>query len=227
MRILSFDTSTHALTVSLGDARACLWSSTAIKPRQHDDLILSTIQEGCDALGWSRSEFSLVVCGIGPGSFMGVRLAVSVAQAVAIVSACDVIGVSSLRILAQTAVLQGAQGRLAPAWDARLKQMYVGDYRVDDMGIVQPIGHDRVLLPKEWACVEPVTCVGNAWQVYADDVTWSAGISLPCDNMTVYPDARALWALAVSLNESGESTAPDQLAPQYVREQVAQVQSAV
>ena len=79
--VLALDTATKACSIALSDGKA-VYGRHEILPRAHDLYILDMLSE---ILGDSSlSEcVDVIACGIGPGSFTGLRVAISVAQGLA------------------------------------------------------------------------------------------------------------------------------------------------
>ena len=108
MRILSFDTSSSSVHLSLlaspgapGDARLHAAVERVIAPASADRLeVASLIYPGIDTAlrdaGWSKHDLSLIVVGTGPGSFTGIRVAVIVARTLCQTLKLPLLGISSL-----------------------------------------------------------------------------------------------------------------------------------
>ena len=78
--LLALDTSTDVCSVActLSDH---LREHTRLLPRAHNRHVLAMLEELLE--GRSPSDFDAIVCGVGPGSFTGIRVAVGVAQGLA------------------------------------------------------------------------------------------------------------------------------------------------
>ena len=77
-RVLALDTATHACTLALydeGEVRGC----HEIVARAHNRHILGMLSVILDGRGLADAV-DAIACGVGPGSFTGLRVAVSVAQ---------------------------------------------------------------------------------------------------------------------------------------------------
>ena len=72
-----------------------------------------------------------VVCGIGPGSFAGLRIGLSYAKGLAMVGGLPMVGVSSLQMLAGPSTLD----RVLTVIDARLSAVYAAAWKRDDVGL--------------------------------------------------------------------------------------------
>ena len=147
-RVLALDTSTETCTLAL-------WSGGAVRARHeqqaraHNRHILRMLSEVLD--GQSLAEaVDMVACGIGPGSFTGLRVAVSVAQGLAWSRQLPVHGFCSLSAQVYSAAEQGflKDGeRILTTIDARIDQLYGlwGEWRD---GVFTPDGEPFICPPE-------------------------------------------------------------------------------
>ena len=129
--LLAIDTATDACSVALISGNTT-WEKFQLAPRQHAELILKMIDALLDEAKLRLQQLDAIAVGYGPGSFMGVRLAVSVAQGLAFGVKCPVIAVSSLRALAQSAYSTAVNQNdctcdtVLAGWDARMSTNLLG-----------------------------------------------------------------------------------------------------
>jgi tRNA threonylcarbamoyladenosine biosynthesis protein TsaB len=93
--ILALDTSTAACTAALFDGEECVARRDELIGRGHAERLVPMIAE---LIGEARPTRVLV--GVGPGSFTGIRVAVAAAHGLAIGWDCELLGFSSLALLA-------------------------------------------------------------------------------------------------------------------------------
>src|SRR4029079_3140202 len=100
--LLAIDTATEACSAALllDDT---LIERSEIAPRRHAELILPMIESLLAEAGIGRRQLRGIAGGRGPGAFTGVRLAISVAQGLALGLDVPVVPVSSLAALAHDA----------------------------------------------------------------------------------------------------------------------------
>jgi len=141
-KILAFETATQACSAAL-----CIDSTIIerfqVAPRKHSDLILPMIDEVLREAGVTLDQVDAIAVGIGPGSFMGVRLAVGIAQSLAFGQDKRVIPVSTLQILAQTAHRELKMDQVLAAWDARMGEMYWSAYQLKNH-LMQSVQKDQL-----------------------------------------------------------------------------------
>jgi tRNA threonylcarbamoyladenosine biosynthesis protein TsaB len=97
--LIAIDTSTASMTVALHDGRL-LGESELQADRNHSMYIIPAMQELMSSLHILPGELGAIAVGVGPGSYTGVRIGVSVAKTCAWALKIPVIGVSSLEACA-------------------------------------------------------------------------------------------------------------------------------
>jgi len=128
MKILAVDTSTKFLSLGLYDGRKSYDYNMELG-RKHSALLVPTIKMVLEELGWKFSDIDYFACGLGPGSFTGVRIGVSTIKGMAFGLSRPVVGVSTLDILAENAASIGNCKRVVPVIDARRDLLYYSMYR--------------------------------------------------------------------------------------------------
>ncbi|MDR2244477.1 MAG: tRNA (adenosine(37)-N6)-threonylcarbamoyltransferase complex dimerization subunit type 1 TsaB, partial [Burkholderiales bacterium] len=83
MPVLALETSTHWLSVAVGDAAGWVTRDVEVGPG-HSGRILPLVQETLAAAGIPLKRLDAIAFGAGPGSFTGVRIACGVAQGLAL-----------------------------------------------------------------------------------------------------------------------------------------------
>ena len=117
MRLLAVETSgTHGGIALMEDQRVLDEVCLAEGLRHARDLV-AAIRDACNRAAWDRRRIDVVAVSIGPGSFTGIRIAVTFAKFVAWDTGAKVVVVPTLRALAENA--PGACGRIVPILDAK------------------------------------------------------------------------------------------------------------
>jgi tRNA threonylcarbamoyladenosine biosynthesis protein TsaB len=134
-RLLAFDTATE-------NCSAALWLDGEVRVveqeigRGHAELILPMIESLLAAAQLRLADLDALAVGRGPGGFTGVRLGISVAQGLAFGAGKPVVAVSDLRAIAQRAFeLQPGASRCLVCADARMREVYCGEYARDAAGL--------------------------------------------------------------------------------------------
>lgn len=193
--ILGIETSTDACSCALYSS-AGLIERFEIAPRQQSALILGMIEALLSDAGLSLGAIDAIAFGCGPGSFMGTRLASSVAMGLAFSADLPVCSVSSLRALAQSAYVELGATHVAAAWDARMGEIYYGSYTLQG-GVMQSVVADQISSPKAVTLNvdgDTWTLVGNAWEVYRTELP----VAYQGTSHLLYPRAGMVAMLAAS-----------------------------
>ena len=120
--LLALDTSTSTASVAVFDGQRVVSETTWLAGREHSTRLLVEVQVGLERIGRAASDVTGLVVARGPGSFTGVRVALSVAKGIAAGLGIPLWGVSSLDVLALAAgsvdlpvraVLEAGRGRYA------------------------------------------------------------------------------------------------------------------
>lgn len=222
MKLLALETSTEACSVALwidGDVR----ERHEIAPRRHTDLVLPW----CDALlaeaGIAKSAIDAIAVGRGPGAFTGVRLAVALAQGMALALERPVLPVSTLAALAMRAPPLDDAAILAVI-DARMGEFYAGVFERRGDGLVVAAGEEALLSPKHPLPVAitagTLVGVGSGFKAPAWQALAASAVMLACDPEGL-PHAADVARLGAAAFDRGAAIAADRLEPAYLRDKVA------
>jgi tRNA threonylcarbamoyladenosine biosynthesis protein TsaB len=220
MNLLAIETATEACSVALlcGDA---LLDRSELAPRRHAELVLPMAEELLAEAGITRRQLDAIAVGRGPGAFTGVRLAISVAQGLALALDIPVVPVSSLATLAMQAPRNGAA--IIAAIDARREEIYAGTFRFDADGGVEPLGLEHVLPASDLILpqAEAWNVLGTGWRAYGDAIRARLPSPPRWADGDRYPQACDVARLAAPLFAAGKGVAPERALPVYLRDKVA------
>ena len=233
MLILAFDTSTFQgsagwilMENDLGDSRVETFAeiSAPAKPG-HAETLLHRLGVILETGGHEMKDVDLVVFGIGPGTFTGLRIGISTAKGIAASCGASIKGVPTLEAIARSA---GVDGLVAPLLDAGRGEIYAAMYRVSQKDGVKAglpactlISDERVIPPSRFPALtsgvspdEPVYLTGSGAQKYREDLA-GMGVILPL--RTGVPGAYLLALHGLELFESEGPDDPMTLEPNYIR----------
>jgi tRNA threonylcarbamoyladenosine biosynthesis protein TsaB len=220
MKLLAFETATEACSVALwidGDVR----ERHEVAPRRHAELALPWADALLAEAGIARSALDVIAVGRGPGAFTGVRLAIAIAQGVALGLDVPLVPVSTLAALALPAAAVNRGRPVLAAIDARMGELYVGRYRL--AGDVL-----EALAPEELLGPEAVALDGTGWQGVgtgfgAHEGLLAVRLSAALDSVApdALPRASDVARLAIPAHARGEAIAPELVEPAYLRNNVA------
>ncbi len=224
MNLLAIDTATESCSAALLCGESLIERSE-LAPRRHAELILPMIDSLLSEAGLSRRQLDGIAVGRGPGAFTGVRLAISVAQGLALGLDIPVVPVSSLAALAQDVPADAAAvaESILAVIDARMGEIYAGVFRRRDDGLVESVGEESVTRASELVLLQSSQwcVVGSGWDAYrdalsahlADPPRWADGAR--------YPQAHAIARLAQPQFAAGRGVSPEYALPVYLRDKVA------
>ena len=219
--VLAIDTATDACSVALlceGEYA----ERYELIPRQHSGRLLPMLRELLPTGDLRAQGVDLIAYGSGPGSFTGLRIVASAVQGLALAHQLPVVAVSTLTCQVQTALRQGRLPdgvRVLSVLPARVDELYWSLVATDN-GMAREIEGPGVCHPAELADALPgedLFGVGTAVASLPSDLLRRL-VSLEPE---VYPAARDLIPLALESFQRGESLAPHQVLPVYVREEIS------
>ncbi|MBM7454619.1 tRNA threonylcarbamoyladenosine biosynthesis protein TsaB [Oceanisphaera litoralis] len=218
-RILAIDTATEACSAALWQNGELL-SRYQVAPRGHTDLILPMVAELLAEGELTLNQLDGLAFGRGPGSFTGVRITLGVAQGLAYGADLPLLGVSNLQALAQGAHRACGGERVLTAIDARMGEIYVGAYRLEQ-GLMVGTLEERVLPPGQFldTCADTDRWqlgVGSGFVTYAELMS---RVEVLCEAVP-FPEARDLLPQAIALCRAGLGVAAADARPVYLRDKV-------
>jgi len=196
------------------------------QPREHTRLLMPMIESLLADAGASLSDLDAIVLGNGPGSFIGMRIAASVAQGLAFGASLQIVPVSSMAAVAARVIAEHDAGEVIVAQDAHMQEVYLGIYRPDRDGNPDAISSER--LHGLSAIAELDTSpnpsrfgAGYGWQRYPELLVANR------DRVTnvvdiLHPHASDLLGLATIALEKGGAIEPQDISPAYLRQKVAE-----
>ncbi|MEX2540197.1 MAG: tRNA (adenosine(37)-N6)-threonylcarbamoyltransferase complex dimerization subunit type 1 TsaB [Trueperaceae bacterium] len=132
---LGLDTATPYLAVAVCSAQgSVLAATTELVERRHAARLISALEETLADAGVERTSLAAIACGIGPGSYTGLRVGVAGALGLARSLAVPLAGCDTLAAVAFGALEDDEEG--LATLDARRGNLYVGRYRRQGQDIV-------------------------------------------------------------------------------------------
>ncbi len=197
MTVLAIDTCLGALSVAIhrGDATTPLLAELyEERATGHAERLIPAIAEAMSAAGLAFTDLSRLAVTLGPGTFTGVRTGVAAARAIRLATGLEVVGVSSLAVMAErifaTRPLSPIDRPVLIAVDARRGQLYVQVFPTSALtGTTQPI---EVTAEAALAlCTQPaITIAGSGARPIADAAS-AAGLSCDIEVMAEHLQPRA------------------------------------
>ncbi len=221
-RILALDSATEICSVALMDGAREKITLEAFVPQRQAECILPMVDQVLTEAGLLLSQLDAIAFGQGPGSFIGLRVASSVAQGLAFGADLPVISISSLQALAQNAYEKYSVPSVMPAIDARMQAIYWGYYQLSEEGLMEATIQDSLSAPAEVNCpgIESLLAAGNGWRVYENQ--FRATLIAQC--LTIDPDlsplASAMLPIALERWKQQQYSKAEEVEPTYIRNRV-------
>jgi tRNA threonylcarbamoyladenosine biosynthesis protein TsaB len=174
--------------------------------------ILPIIDELCRAQDWSPRDIDEIYVSIGPGSFTGLRIAVTIAKSIALVTNAKIVAVPTVEVLARNAPADTMN--VIVVLDAKRDQIFTARFAGSDP--VEPAHLDslQAMLARS---PRPVHLIGEGIPFHEK--------FLPNDDPSVIVTAADFWQARAShvaeigfaISRANQFTDADRLAPLYIR----------
>lgn len=222
-RILAIDTATEACSVALYNNGETL-AHFELCAREHTQRILPLVQQILTESGLTLNQLDALAFGRGPGSFTGVRIGIGIAQGLAFGAELPLLPVSTLMTMAQGAYRQTGAERVLAAIDARMGDVYWGNYQRCADGQWKGEEHELVIKPEQLLArvgdySGRFATVGTGWETYPHLLGESPAVELFAGKISL-PHAEDMLPLALQMWQSGVRVSAEHAEPVYLRNEV-------
>ena len=221
MNLLALDTSSAACSVCLQIAHQ-EYSSHLIEPKSHTNTLLPTIQKLLENSGAVINDLDAIILGVGPGSFVGTRIAAAVAQGIAFAGEINLIPISSMEAIAYEAMQKNNLENIIVVQDARMDEIFIGKYQVDNQKNLKT--STPIQLQSKFDKIIDndleIAVTGNASNSYLEALNGRFKIR-PIKENIIYPNASFLLKLGKKYYSDDLSIKPEELTIDYIRNKVA------
>ena len=132
--ILAIDASARAGSVALLRGGIVVAERVLSVRGERAERLLPAVAAVLEEARVKTAELDRVVCGAGPGSFTGLRVAASIAKGIAVASERPLFALSSLLLLVAGATASAAPGRYLAVLDALRGEVFAAGYEVTAAG---------------------------------------------------------------------------------------------
>ena len=221
--ILAVETSGRFGSIAIAEAEHLIAEITFQKPLQHSAEIISTIHQLLQKCKQKPKKIEHIYISIGPGSFTGLRIAVTLAKTMHLANKTKIVAVDTLDVLAQNSNETEAE-RIATILDAKRGQFFVAVYeRKKDANLPNPWQKkcsDCLMTALEFIKLysdadPPIWLLGEGLVYYKDKFD-APGINILQENLW-YPKASNVHKLGWHMSEKGQFADPLTLVPNYLR----------
>ena len=136
MNILAIDTSNEICSVAILENEKLIKKNHIDDTKQHSVNLMPLIKQTLEETKLSLSNIDLIGCGIGPGSFTGVRIGIATVKAFSDVKNTPVVGVNTLEAQAYYVAKQNIKKcKIISMIDAKNENTYMAVYRLNEGNI--------------------------------------------------------------------------------------------
>jgi tRNA threonylcarbamoyladenosine biosynthesis protein TsaB len=218
---LALDTSSLACTVALR-VDDQLFERHEEQAREHTRLLMPMIRDVLAEADIELADLDGIVLGNGPGSFIGMRIAASVAQGLAFGAGLGIFPVSSLEAVALQVFDTSSADHVAVAQDAHMSEVYLGLYERGADDLPKPVCVERLqgnsIIGELSNADGGFTIAGHGWQRYPELVATNEAW-IGAHSEVLFPRAAQL----LKLSQQSNAVDPKDIQPAYLRQKVAQI----
>lgn len=201
---LALECSTSACSVALS-VSGKISAFHEILPKAHNARLLDIIQALLQEQAMTPAKLDGIVVSHGPGSFVGCRIALAVAQGLALAHATPIATCSTLQVMAQTLAMEQNVARCQLVLDAKMGEIYLGQYERNDDGVMHAKQGDQAYAITNHHLTE---CLKESAFVYTDCAQYLSSLGIVAQSI-IYPKAVAMFSLLPTLNwERAEKAQP-------------------
>lgn len=203
MKILAMDTSNVTLSVAVLDSEQLLAMQTTNIKRNHSKQLMPIISQTLAKAGMALNEIDRIVVAKGPGSYTGLRIAVTTAKTLALTLNAELVGVSSLEMLVPNAPQNGL---VVPFFDARNGNVFAGIYEKNGEQVVNVLADQHISFEKLLAKINelgrPVYFVSSQFEQFQTMVENTlVVVAEHSGKLNSLPNAHALGILGLQKTE--------------------------
>jgi len=222
--LLAVETSSKVLSVAIQSQSGALFESNLESAPRHSELLIQSIQQGLRSVHLDKNDLTHLVWGMGPGSFTGLRIGLSVLKGLSLGLGKKSFGASSLDLVAFGC--SQSSGRLAVCVDARRDRIYSSMYEFAS-GAIRRLFSDSLLSIEEFLSrVNRKTIfTGDGLLRYGSTIRRKVGKgAVFMDPFFWYPRAVSLLRLWNQKSEWLQTLSLREMTPRYLRRSEAEDQ---
>jgi tRNA threonylcarbamoyladenosine biosynthesis protein TsaB len=218
MKILALESSALTASVAVCEDSVPIAAMTLQTGHTHSDTLLPMVEQLLAHAGWTVQDIDLFAVPVGPGSFTGIRIGVSLIKGLAFDSGKPCVGLSSLEGMAYNLV--GFNGILCPVMDARRNQLYNALFRWNGKKLTR-LTEDRLIPAKDLAIElegygETVILTGEGSSILQKVSSESIHYIIPSPLLATQ-NAVGVAQLALCEYQAGKCLSDGELLPVYLR----------
>jgi len=235
---LIIESSTDLCLLALQNQGGKIFERRVEGARSHSANMLPFVQSLLLDANMDASELELLAFSAGPGSFTGIRLAASIIKSIAWVHNIPVIALSSLQVLAQSAILQFDNLQAGDSFylirDAKMQEAYIASFSVEsgadqtppllakpDLSVGQSLEKLEAIKSLDWQALNQglILCdIPALADQLSEQFSQQLESTFSLSTQTITISAEAVLHLANIANEQGLSVSALEAEPVYLRD---------
>ncbi len=220
MITMAFDTTAKSASVAVLDGERALAVYSIDNGLTQSELLLPMAEDVLKSLKLTFDDVGLYACSVGPGSFTGVRIGVSLVKGLAFGRNVPCVAVSTLDALAEN--LRGIEGLIVPVMDARRDQVYASAFTSNGTELERILddgAYSFSELAEALSAFEgmPIYLVGDGYTVAKKGLCELGIETQNTPELLILENARSVAAVALTKYNTGEYTTDLEIAPTYLR----------
>ena len=220
MKILAFDSTAKVASVAVTENDKALLSYSIDNGLTQSELLLPMAESALKALKLDFSDIDAYAVTVGPGSFTGVRIGVSLVKGLAFSRNMPCVEVSTLESLAEN--LRGIDALIVPVMDARRAQVYTAIFEGKENGLTRLT--EDMAIPISELCERlkdyegKIYLVGDGYDI-AHKALGEMGLKNLADTPPILrlQNAVSVGRIAAAKITEGNYTTDAKLSPTYLR----------
>ncbi|MFA7347357.1 MAG: tRNA (adenosine(37)-N6)-threonylcarbamoyltransferase complex dimerization subunit type 1 TsaB [Desulfurivibrionaceae bacterium] len=223
--ILALETATTCGSLALVAENRCLAEFSLNASSSHSRRLLAGIDWLLAQCELSWPQIGAIAVGLGPGSFTGLRIALSTAKGLCMATGKPLIGVGTLDGLAGQFPFSSLP--ICPVVDARKNEIYTALYRCNEQGMPEKTTGPMVIKPQRLQefITTPTLLVGDGLPLYGRMLKELLGeLALLAPTEICFARAASIGSAAWHLFRQGTFLDPATAVPIYVRASDAELQ---
>ena len=219
MIILGFESTAKVASVALLDGDRTLAVYSIDNGLTQSELLLPMAESALKSLKLNFDDVDLFAAAVGPGSFTGVRIGVSIVKGLVFGKNKKTVAVSTLEALTEN--LSGLSGIIVPVMDARRNQVYTALFRSTENGATR-ISEDAAISIDELSSIleeyknEDIYLVGDGYDLVYKSLNGKIPLKTTPRELRLQ-NAASVCRVAKRLFENGETVSDIELCPVYLR----------
>jgi len=216
-RILAIETSSRTGSAALATEAAVAASARLSGQMNHAGELMPAVDALLKEQGWAADTLTDIFVSIGPGSFTGLRIAVTVARTLAWSVGARIVAVPTVDVLARNALgANPAPANLAIILDAKREQVYAAAFELHG-GTYEKVIDAHLAEPGPFLdrCPQPLAVLGEGIAYHQEAIDESGATIL--DQGLWVPRAEHVYHAGMQTARAGAYTPGGVLLPLYIR----------